>query len=195
MASGARALFFDRDGIINVDKDYVYRREDFVWCDGIFELGETAIRLGYGLFVVTNQSGIGRGLYTEEDFTTLTDWMCAEMALRGAPVQRVYHCPYHPEAHIARYRAVHPWRKPAPGMILQARDDFGLDLGQSILIGDRSSDMQAAASAGVGARVLVRRGAAQDQIDPPPTLVASDLREVIAWLVERNGQRVKRDPV
>jgi len=191
----ARALFLDRDGIINVDRNYVYRREDFVWCDGIFELGETALRLGYSLFVVTNQSGIGRGLYTEEDFITLTDWMCEEMALRSAPVQRVYHCPYHPEARLARYRAVHPWRKPAPGMILQARDDFDLDLGRSILVGDRISDMQAAVSAGVGARILVRHGDMQDQLDPPPTLIASDLREVIDWLDERDGQRTAHDPI
>jgi len=184
-APGRRALFFDRDGIINVDKDYVYRREDFVWCNGIFELGEAALRLGYSLFVVTNQSGIGRGLYTENDFITLTDWMRAEMARRGAPVQRVYHCPYHPEATIARYRAVHPWRKPAPGMILQARDDFGLDLGNSILVGDRFSDIEAARRAGVGARVLVRPDGAIPPLDPAPTLTAQNLAEVRDWLLAK----------
>lgn len=184
-APTGRALFFDRDGIINVDKDYVYRREDFVWCDGIFALGEAALRLGYSLFVVTNQSGIGRGLYTEEDFITLTDWMCGEMALRGAPVQRVYHCPYHPEASIARYRAVHPWRKPAPGMILRARDDFGLDLGSSILVGDRISDIEAARCAGVGASILVRPEGCEPPSDPAPTLIARDLGEVRDWLVAK----------
>jgi len=182
--SAGRALFLDRDGIINVDRDYVHRQEDFVWCDGIFELGEAALHLGYSLFVVTNQSGIGRGLYTEDDFAALTDWMCAEMARRGAPVQQVYHCPYHPEASVERYRAVHPWRKPAPGMILQARDDFGLDLGNSILVGDRVSDIEAARRAGVGASVLLQPPG-EPPPDPAPALIARDLGEVRDWLVAK----------
>jgi len=178
-----RALFLDRDGIINVDRDYVSRKEDFIWCDGIFELGEAACRQGYKLVVVTNQSGIGRGLYTEDSFTALTEWMCAEMALRGAPVQRVYHCPFHPEATVMRYRAAHPWRKPAPGMILQARDDFGLDLSNSILVGDRASDIEAAQRAGVGTSVLVRRSSDAPRIDPAPTFIARGLSEVRDWLI------------
>ena len=130
------ALFLDRDGVINIDRDYVFRVADFEWQPGIFDLARSAHRAEYPIVVVTNQSGIGRGYYTEHDFQTLTAYMRGRFADEGAPLAAVYHCPYHPQAEIARYRAAHPWRKPGPGMLLAAEADLGLDLPGSIMVGE-----------------------------------------------------------
>ncbi len=150
------ALLLDRDGVINVDRGFVSRREDFEWMPGIFELTRTAHSLGMRLVVVTNQTGIGRGYYSEDDFLGLTSYMRERFVAEGAPLDAVYHCPFHPEALEARYRAEdHSWRKPRPGMILAARDDLDLDLQRSVLLGDRLVDLQAGAAAGVGTLVLI----------------------------------------
>lgn len=151
-----RALFLDRDGVINIDRDYLYRIEDFHWQPGIFDLTRAAVRKGFDLVVVTNQSGIGRGYYSEEEFQALTSWMCHRFTEENAPIAAVYHCPFHPLSVHPEYRVVdHPWRKPRPGMLLAARDTLGLDLPSSILIGDRESDIEAGAAAGVGRLVFV----------------------------------------
>jgi D-glycero-D-manno-heptose 1,7-bisphosphate phosphatase len=144
------ALFLDRDGVINVDHGYVHRAQDFDFLPGIFELARAARTLGLRLVVVTNQAGIGRGLYGEADFERLSAWMCERFADEGAPIDAVYHCPTHPTAGIGAYRVDSPRRKPNPGMILEARDALGLDLGASILLGDKPSDLEAGLAAGVG---------------------------------------------
>ena len=144
------ALFLDRDGVINVDHGYVHRAQDFDFLPGIFELARAARTLGLRLVVVTNQAGIGRGLYGEADFERLTAWMCERFADEGAPIDAVYHCPTHPTAGIGAYRVDSPRRKPNPGMILEARDALGLDLDASILLGDKPSDVEAGLAAGVG---------------------------------------------
>jgi D-glycero-D-manno-heptose 1,7-bisphosphate phosphatase len=146
----SRALFLDRDGVINVEKNYVYRIEDFEFIDGIFELCALAQNRGFKLIVITNQAGIGRGYYTETDFQHLTNWMLNVFRERGIVIDRVYHCPYHPTAGIGEYRRESFDRKPNPGMILKARKDFDLDLPQCVLIGDKDSDIEAGWAAGVG---------------------------------------------
>jgi len=145
-----RALFLDRDGVINIERDYVHRQQDFEFREGIFEICQAAQSLGYLLLVVTNQAGIGRGYYTETDFFQLTDWMLKEFSKRRIYIARVYHCPYHPVHGIGSYRLDSPDRKPKPGMLLRAQADFDLDLRASVLIGDKLSDMHAAEAAGVG---------------------------------------------
>jgi D-glycero-D-manno-heptose 1,7-bisphosphate phosphatase len=145
-----KALFLDRDGVINVDRHHVHRIEDFEFLPGIFELCAAAADRGYLLVVVTNQAGIGRGLYTEADFQRLTAWMVSVFRQRGIDIARVYHCPYHPTAGIGAYRRESFDRKPNPGMLLKARDDLGLDLSRSVFIGDKDSDMAAGLAAGVG---------------------------------------------
>jgi D-glycero-D-manno-heptose 1,7-bisphosphate phosphatase len=149
-----RALFLDRDGVINVERGYVGQRESFEFVDGIFELCKHAKNLGYLIFVVTNQAGIGRGYYSEQDFLSLTEWMCGVFVERGAPIDRVYFCPYHPEYGVGVYKMDSPFRKPAPGMILQAAKDFDVDLTSSILVGDKGSDIQAGLAAGVGCKLF-----------------------------------------
>lgn len=149
------ALLLDRDGVINTDRTYVARRADFEWRPGIFDLVAIAAQHHVPIVVVTNQTGIGRGLYTQDDFDRLTEWMCEVFASRGTPIAKVYHCPYHPDAVVPALRAAHPWRKPEPGMLLAAQRDLGLDLGRSVMVGDQWSDIVAATRAGVGTAVLV----------------------------------------
>jgi len=150
-----RAAFLDRDGVINVDRGYVCRREDFQFVPGTLAACAQLHRQGLLLVVVTNQSGIGRGLYAEDDYRRLTEWMCAEFAAAGAPLAGVYHCPHHPQALLTEYRRACDCRKPAPGLLLAAARELSLDLGRSVLFGDKASDIDAAAAAGVPQRVLL----------------------------------------
>jgi D-glycero-D-manno-heptose 1,7-bisphosphate phosphatase len=145
-----KALFLDRDGVINVEKNYVYRIEDFEFLPGIFDLCTIAKQRGFLLVVITNQAGIGRGYYSEADFNRLTEWMLEEFQAHDIKIDRVYHCPYHPTAGIGKYRQESFDRKPNPGMILKARQEFNLNLSQSVLIGDKNSDIEAGRAAGVG---------------------------------------------
>jgi D-glycero-D-manno-heptose 1,7-bisphosphate phosphatase len=165
------ALLLDRDGVINVDRTYVSRIEEFAWQPGIFDLARAATGRGMAIVVVTNQSGIGLGYYTEDDYQVVTAHMRARFDAERAPITAVYHCPFHPEAETPLYRVPdHPWRKPRPGMILAARDDLGLDLARSILIGDRWSDIAAGAAAGVGLLAVIG-----EPTGPPPDVTSSRL--------------------
>ena len=154
-----KALFLDRDGVINVERNYAIRIEDFEFIEGIFELCLEFQTRGYLIFVITNQSGIARGYYEERDFQILTSWMLAEFKARGIQIQRVYHCPHHPD-----FGGDCECRKPNPGMIFQARDEFDLDLNQSILIGDKESDLQAGRNAGIARNIFFKGNDISTQI-------------------------------
>lgn len=182
--AGRRALFLDRDGVINVEKNYVHRIEDFEFLPGIFELCATARELDYLLVVITNQAGIGRGYYTEADFQRLTDWMLGEFRAHGIDIARVYHCPYHSTAGLGEYKRESFDRKPNPGMILRARQDLGLDLGGSILLGDKDSDIEAGRAAGVGHLIKLCPALATED-NPPGNGVQAvvDLESARQWLV------------
>ena len=123
---GSRALFLDRDGVINVDSGYVHRIEEFRFLPGIFELVRQANACECRVVVVTNQAGIGRGYYTEIDFRVLMDWVREQFALQDAVLDAVYFCPDHPEHGVGQYRRQSPMRKPGPGMLLQAQQDLSL---------------------------------------------------------------------
>lgn len=144
-----KALFLDRDGVINIEKNFVHKKEDFEFVEGIFELVSLANKLGYLVVVVTNQAGIGRGYYSEEDFHALMSWVATEFDKRGSRIDRVYYCPYHPDLGVGEYRRNSDDRKPSPGMLLKAAAELGIDLKNSIMVGDRLSDMEAAVSANV----------------------------------------------
>ncbi len=180
MAAGARALFLDRDGVINVDVGYIWRPEDFIFRDGVFEACRQARSLGYHLVVVTNQAGIGRGLYSEDDYQQLTEWMCAQFADQGVDIARVYRAPTHPEDGIGIYKRESIDRKPGPGMLFKARDALGLDLAASALVGDRETDIAAAISAGVGQKLLVDSDEAPD--DTKADAIVDSLAEAVTWL-------------
>jgi D-glycero-D-manno-heptose 1,7-bisphosphate phosphatase len=150
----ARALFLDRDGVININHGYVHTRDQFDFVDGIFDACHKARQLGYLLIVVTNQAGIGRGYFSEQDFHALTDWMLEEFHRRNADISRVYFCPYHPEHGVGEYKRDAECRKPNPGMILAAARDFNLELSACLLVGDKPSDIEAGRRAGVGCNIL-----------------------------------------
>lgn len=181
-SGGRRALFLDRDGVINIDHGYVYRSEDFRFMYGIFDLVRTARALGYLPVVVTNQSGIGRGYYSEDDFHTLTAFMLERFGLEGAQIERVYHSPHHPEAVLPEYRQEHPDRKPSPGMLLRAARDLDLDIEASAMIGDKASDVGAAKAAGVRDIALLGGADAAKFTDDPSVAVMDTLAEAEGWL-------------
>jgi D-glycero-D-manno-heptose 1,7-bisphosphate phosphatase len=167
------ALFLDRDGVVNLDRGYTWRIEDFSFVDGVFELCRAAVERGYLLFVVTNQAGIGRGYYTEPDFVRLTEWMRARFEAAGLPAPCVYYCPHHPSAGIGPYLLDCPSRKPNPEMLLAAAAECGLDLGRSILLGDKDGDIEAGRRAGVGTLALLSSVPAEDGAPASPIRVAT----------------------
>ena len=183
--TGRPALFLDRDGVVNIDHAYVHRKNDFEFIDGIFDLCRHAKALGYLIIIVTNQAGIGRGYYTEEDFAALTHWMCGIFDRERAAIDKVYFCPTHPDGAVERYRKQSDLRKPAPGMILLAAREFNVNLQDSILVGDKFSDLEAGFAAGVGSNILYRP-IADPGSAPEPALVVSDLRQVFGYMKRWN---------
>jgi len=147
------ALFLDRDGVVNVEKHYVHRIDQFEFMDGIFELCQGFQNAGFAIVVVTNQAGIARGYYAAHDMDALHAWMVERFAERGIAIARVYHCPHHPE-----FSGDCECRKPEPGMILRARDELGLDLTESVLLGDKESDLEAGRRAGIRRLGLLLEG-------------------------------------
>lgn len=150
-----KALFLDRDGVINVDRGYVHRPEDTEWMPGIFELCVKAQQAGYLLVAITNQAGIARGYYSVEDFITYTAWIHGEFSRRQIPLLATYYCPHHPVEGVGSYRVECLCRKPQPGMILAAQELLALKLNHSLLVGDKASDLEAGRSAGISRGVLV----------------------------------------
>ena len=146
----ACAALLDRDGVLNVDRGYTHRPEDLAFMPGAVEAVRRLNRAGRRVIVVTNQAGVARGLYDEAAVNRFHAAMGAALEAEGARIDAFYYCPYHPEAVVAAYRhADHPDRKPNPGMVLRALSDFDVALQDAFLIGDRDSDIQAAAAAGI----------------------------------------------
>ncbi|MBB2169637.1 HAD family hydrolase [Gluconacetobacter aggeris] len=143
------AVFFDRDGVLNVDTGYPHRPENLTLLPGAGEAVALIRRRGYRAIVVTNQSGIARGLFGEKDVELFHARLVSALAKKGGAIDAFYFCPYHPQAMIERYRCDHPDRKPNPGMIERAIADFAIDRSRSILIGDKNTDIEAALAAGI----------------------------------------------
>ena len=153
-----KAAFIDRDGVLNEERTFVHRPEDFVFIPGAVEALRTLQAAGYLLVVVTNQSGIARGLYSEADYTTLTGYMRARLAEAGVSLDAVEYCPHLPEAVVERYRIDCDCRKPKPGMLRRASQTLDILPAASFLVGDRLSDIEAGRAAGMGRCFLVRTG-------------------------------------
>ncbi len=166
--------------MINEEVGFLKRSEDVRFVDGIFSLCRTAQGLGYELVVVTNQSGIARGFFTVQDFNLLMEWMRLEFAREGVRLDAIYYCPYHPELGIGEYKRDHEDRKPSPGMLRRAARDLDLDLSQSVLVGDRCTDVAAANAAGLAEAFLISgpEGTACDAQHAP----IKALVEVEEWL-------------
>jgi D-glycero-D-manno-heptose 1,7-bisphosphate phosphatase len=178
-----RALFLDRDGVVNEEVGYLHRADEVRFVDGIFSLCRTAAGLGYRLIVVTNQAGIARGYYSEADFEVLMEFMRGELRAEGVELDAVYFCPFHPEHGVGKYKQEHEDRKPGTGMLRRGARDFGVDLSESVLVGDRCSDVAAANGAGLRQAFLIRgteaAGCGGDY------LTVESLAEVEQWLMER----------
>ena len=153
--AGRKAAFLDRDGVINKDKAYVHRWEDFEFVPGAIQGMRRLQDAGYALVIVTNQSGLARGYYTETQYQQLTEALHQELAGHGVKLDGVYHCPHHPKGTVPALSIDCDCRKPAPGMVLQAARELGLSLPESLLIGDKPSDIEAARAAGIGRAYLV----------------------------------------
>lgn len=162
-----RALFLDKDGVINVNHGYVCTpdRTDFI--DGIFGLCQAATRHGWLNVVATNQAGIARGYYTEREFRAYMEWMRGEFRRHGARLDAVYYCPHHPVHGIGEYLRVCDCRKPGPGMLLAAMRELAIDPAQSVLIGDSASDAEAAEAAGLGRILLLQPDASSQHLAQP----------------------------
>lgn len=183
MSTRRRALFLDRDGVVNVDHGYVHKPEQFEFIEGIFELCNKAVELNYLIIIITNQAGIGRGYYTEQQFHDLTKWMCREFSIRNINIDHVYFCPYHAEYGVGKYKKESIFRKPGPGMILQAADEYDLDLGNSILVGDKETDMTAGTVAGVGCNLLYCAEPSGNIGNMSGVEIIEDLSEIEEYLV------------
>jgi D-glycero-D-manno-heptose 1,7-bisphosphate phosphatase len=181
-----RALFLDRDGVINHDTHFASCKDNFKFIDGIFDLCRTAKQLSYHIFVVTNQSGIGRGYYSEEDFWSLTKWMCQRFESERAAITEVFYCPYHPEFGVGQYKNDSFDRKPNPGMFLRAGKKYQLDLSRSIMVGDKATDMEAAKNAGIGIRYHYLANNRAKFPSDAATDVVSNLSEIVLFFKNKS---------
>lgn len=177
-----KALFLDRDGVINHDYGHVFEIKKFHFIEGIFDLCRAAEEHGYLLIVVTNQAGIAKGFYNEAQFLELTNWMENEFTKQGIKITKTFYCPYHLEAKIERYRKDSNCRKPNPGMLLKAIEEFKIDPKKSIMIGDKESDLMAAKNAGIGVKILFGSKENPPKENSPEVLadlIEDDLRKVM----------------
>ncbi|UVK77912.1 MAG: D-glycero-beta-D-manno-heptose-1,7-bisphosphate 7-phosphatase [Sodalis sp. Fse] len=160
MTQFVSAIFLDRDGTINVEKGYVHEISDFYFIDGVIEAMRELKKMGFVLVVVTNQSGLARGLFSEEQFSHLMEWMDWSLSDRGIDLDGIYFCPHHKQAVVTALRQECDCRKPKPSMLLDAQRHLHIDMASSYMMGDKVDDMLAGQAAGVGIRVLVRSGKA-----------------------------------
>ena len=149
-----RALLLDRDGVLNIDHGYIGSRERFEWVDGALQAVRWATEAGWHVFVVTNQSGVARGLYSEQAVQSLLRWMAGQARAAGGTIDDARFCPFHPDAVLDAYRRDHPWRKPRPGMLLDLIRAWELDPRRVVLVGDQETDMRAAAAADVAGHLF-----------------------------------------
>ncbi len=167
-----RAIFLDRDGVINKDKNYLYRKEDFEFIDGVFEACQYFQKLGYQLIVVTNQSGIARGYYQERDFHKLNQWMIEQFSDNGIKILDVFFCPHGPESTCN-------CRKPKPGMLLEAKIKYNIDMRDSWIIGDNEADISAANASGILNTILVKTGHDIDEANSSAGFILKSIKDSI----------------
>ncbi|MGP1923881.1 MAG: D-glycero-beta-D-manno-heptose 1,7-bisphosphate 7-phosphatase [Arsenophonus sp. NEOnobi-MAG3] len=158
MSQSIPAIFLDRDGTINLDHGYVYEIDDFRFIEGAIEAMLELKKMDYALILVTNQSGITRGLFTEAQFLELTEWMDGSLIDRGVELDGIYYCPHYSDEVKQKYKKICNCRKPKAGMLLVAQKQLNINMKVSYMVGDKLSDMQAGKKAHIGTNVLVTKG-------------------------------------
>ncbi|MDP5032546.1 D-glycero-beta-D-manno-heptose 1,7-bisphosphate 7-phosphatase [Paraglaciecola sp.] len=182
-----KAIFLDRDGVINKEINYLYKIEDFEFIPDTVKALKILQNLGYLLFIVTNQAGIARGYYTEHDFNKLNSWMLAKFEAAGIVISDVQYCPHHFESGKGKYAIDCECRKPKPGMLNTLIKKYNVDVSKSILIGDKVSDVEAAVSANITTPVLVKSGHALPVNIPEYVSCVCENLYTFARLMETNA--------
>ena len=171
-----KTIFLDRDGVINKEVNYLYRIEEFVFLDGIFEACNYFQSIGFEIIIITNQSGIGQGFYSKNDFKILTDWMLEQFQNKNIKILDIFYCPHSQNSHCN-------CRKPMPGMILEAQKKHGIDLNLSWMIGDKESDIISANAAGVKNTILLRSGHKIDENSSRASFIENSILETLNTII------------
>ena len=174
-----KAVFLDRDGTINVEKHYLYKASEFEYIDGAVEGMKTLSEMGYLLVVVTNQSGIARGYYTEKDYKILDDWMKADLLKKGVSIAGSYYCPHLPDGTVKKYAIECECRKPKTGLYWQAARDLNIDMDNSYAIGDKTRDLSICNESGVKGILL------SDAANDEDYIVCRNWKEIISVIADR----------
>jgi D-glycero-D-manno-heptose 1,7-bisphosphate phosphatase len=165
-----KTIFLDRDGVINKDINYLHKIEDFEFISGVFETCRYLQHLDYQIIIITNQSGISRGYYTEKDFQTITEWMLAQFKKNDINILDVFHCPHSPDSHCN-------CRKPKPGMLLNAKHKHNINMQNSWIIGDKEADIIAGISSGITNTILVKSGHKIDELNSKAKFIIDSIQQ------------------
>ena len=172
-----KTIFLDRDGVINKEINYLYKIDDFEFIDGIFDTCQHFQSLGYKIIIITNQSGIYRGYYTENDYQKVTQWMLTKFTNEDINILDTFHCPHGPDSTCN-------CRKPKPGMLLNAKTKYNIDMKNSWMIGDNEIDVIAANAAGIGNTILVRSGHKIDESKSNASFFLDSIQQVKQIITE-----------
>ena len=165
-----KVVFLDRDGVVNEEVNYLHKKSDFRFIDGVFKACKYFQELGYQIIIITNQSGISKGLYKEKDFNNLTKWMIRQFQTQSISILDVFHCPHDINTNCL-------CRKPKPGMLLESRDKHLIDMKKSWMIGDKESDIQAANAAGIINTILVKSGHKINEFNSKSKYIIKSIKE------------------
>jgi D-glycero-D-manno-heptose 1,7-bisphosphate phosphatase len=171
-----KTIFLDRDGVINKEKGYIFKKDDFEFIDGVFSACQYLLKLGYEIIVITNQSGISRGYYRDLDFVKLNSWMINQFKLKKIKILDTFYCPHLPEANCK-------CRKPKPGMLLEAKKKYGINMEKSWLIGDKEEDIIAANKSGIKNTIIVRSGHKIDELNSNAKYILNSIDESVKVIV------------
>jgi len=165
-----KTIFLDRDGVINKEKGYLHKIKDFEFISGVFETCRYLQNLNYKIIIITNQSGISRGLYTENDYQIINNWMISEFKKNDIDILDVFHCPHSPESNCN-------CRKPKPGMLIKAKNKYKIDMQNSWMVGDKESDIIAANNSGITNTIIVRSGHPINEIDSNAKFIINSINQ------------------